>query len=492
VVFRWPAVILASALSTPSLAQTDPEEQARRLLEDGRTYRSEGKLKQALDNFNTIISGFPGSQSVDDALLEIGRYYVEVERDDAKGMAAFEQVTQRFPQSDGAPGAYYYLGWVSLLRASTGSQLDDALAQFTRVRRLYPKSPWVAPALHASGLVHRKAGRFEEAVDFERRVALEYPNSDAAAAAQFQVGHCLALAGEPQRAMEEFQQVRNRSGDDPWAAVALDRITALYRLHGGGQPAFGWDKAFSVGSGNVLKDVRALLVDPQRTLWIASDGAGGVVPFGPDGAMGSTLRGQDLESLSFSQDGELIVAARRALRLGLKDIKAFAAPAKPGELKELEGIKAAVKTPDRHLLIADQGTGRIHHYDADLRYLGTFPDAKEREVVRMVLDEENAVLLLDARSRSIEAFSLQGARVRSVPLRGTGFEVEQPVDIAVDPFRNLYVADRKGGVYVLSPLGQLLAVVGRTELPRPAALTLEPAGGLLVYDEKQRRVLRFQ
>ena len=43
------------------------------------------------------------------------------------------------------------------------AELDDALAQFTRVQRLYPRSEWVPRALYASGLVHRKAGRFADA-----------------------------------------------------------------------------------------------------------------------------------------------------------------------------------------------------------------------------------------------------------------------------------------------------------------------------------------
>jgi TolA-binding protein len=490
--FRWPALILASALATPSLAQTDPEEQARRLLEDGRAYRRDGKLKQALDNFNTIITGFPGSQSVDDALLEVGRYYIEVEHDDAKGKAAFEQVTQRFPQSDGAPGAYYYLGWVSLLRAATPAQLDDALAQFTRVRRLYPKSSWVAAALHASGLVHRKAGRYSEAVDFQRRVSLEYPSSEVAPAAQFQVGHCLALAGEPLQAMEEFQQVRNRFPDSPWAAAALDRITILYRLYGSGQATFVWDQSFAVGSGNVLKGVRGLAMDQKRTLWIASDDVSAVVPFAPGGEAGRSIQAQDLRGLSLTQEGELIVATKRAVRIGLSDIKTFAAPDKPGELKELDDITAAIRTPERHLLVADKDTKRVHHYGADLSYLGTFPDSKDREVIRMILDDEAKVSLLEDDARGIEVYDLQGKRLRVVPLRGSGYEVEQAVDIAADAFSNLYIVDRKSGVYVFAPAGRLLAVVGRDELQRPTAIALEPSGALLVYDDKQRRVLRFQ
>ena len=98
------SLLLVAAV--PAAGQS-PEEQALRLLEEGRNYRAQGKTKQALDNFNTIASGFSGTDSVDDALLEVGRFHLEVEKDEGKAREAFEQVAQRYPQSDGAPGAYY-------------------------------------------------------------------------------------------------------------------------------------------------------------------------------------------------------------------------------------------------------------------------------------------------------------------------------------------------------------------------------------------------
>ena len=54
----WLLPVLAAAQSTP-------EDQARGLLDDGRAYRKDGKLKQALDNFQTIVSGFPNTSFVD-------------------------------------------------------------------------------------------------------------------------------------------------------------------------------------------------------------------------------------------------------------------------------------------------------------------------------------------------------------------------------------------------------------------------------------------
>ena len=473
------------------LAQEDADEQARRLLEGGRAYRAQGKLKQALDNFNIIVTSFPGSNSIGQALLEIGRYRMEVDGDAEKARSSFEQVAKQYPQSDGAPGAYYYLGLLTLGGATTAADLDDALAQFTRVRNLYPKSDWVPRALQASGLVHRRAGRFGEAVDVNRRVSLEYPNSEAAPAAQFEIGHALALTAEPYQAMEEFQQVRNRFPESEWAARALDRITALYRLHGTGKPTFTLDPGFAAGAGDLLKDVRAILMAPSGALWIASDKTKSVVPIDPAGKMGASFAGADLRALSLGPKLELVVAAKTAVRFGPRDIRSFAIPSdKPGVPESLERILSCTVTPGGSVLVADEKKKKVYRYDAAFEYKGLFPerDPKERKVTRMLVDGEGGIVFLDEDEKTVRVFDETGKVLRTIGPGG----LRKPADVAVDPFRNTYVADEEAGVLVFNPQGQLLATLAAAELRRPKALTLDATGAVLVYDDRAGKILRFR
>jgi TolA-binding protein len=487
---RW-TVLAALILLAPRPASAQ-NEQARRLLEDGRQYRTQGKLKQALDNFTTIVSSFADSDSVDLALLEIGRYRMEVEGDYEKARASFEQVTKMYPKSDGAPGAYYWLGRLTLNRSTTPAELDDALAQFTRVQRLYPGSDWVPQALYASGLVHRRAGRLQDAVEIERRVALEYPHSEAAPSAQFEVGQCYALLGEPRVAMEEFQQVRNRYPDSAWAQPALERITALYRLYGNGHPTFNVDTAYTIGSGDMLKDVSAILMTPDRSMWIASDKAKSAFDLSPEGKLVRSVAAEDPRSLSISPKGEVVVSARLAVRFGVKDLKAFAIPSeKAGEPPEpLDKIEATLVLPNGTILVADGKKRRIYKYDDQFKYLGTFPDAKDHRVVRMVLDGEGAMVMLDEDEKSVKSYDVSGRVLRTLAAKGTGYELKRPADIAIDSFRNLYIAD-ESGVQVFSPQGQLISTIGG-ETRRPRAVTLDPSGAILIYDEKAQKVVRFQ
>lgn len=485
-------LLLTLGVPRGAAAQSSPADQARQLLEDGRQYFAKGQIKQALDNFNTIVSGFGTTDVAPLALLEIGRYHAEVEGNVDKGREAFEQVAQRFPQSEGAPGAYYNLGMLTLNRAGTAAELDDALAQFTRVQRLYPRSEWVPRALQASGLVQRKLGKLADAVDVARRVALEYPSSEAAPAAQFQIGDCLALQAEFRLAMEEYQQVRSRYPASEWAAPAFDRITALYRLFGTAKPTFAPDPSFTVSGGDILKDVRAILMTPSRTLWVATDKSKAAIPFDPAGKIGAGIPAEDLRSLGLSPRGDLVTAARLAVRVGPKEVKTFQIPSdKPGFPEPLERITAAALTRSS-FLVADEKKKRVFRFDLQLQAQGTFPDAKEREIVRILLDGEGAVVLLDREARAAQVYDESGKLLRTIGPRGAGFELKRPVDIAVDPFRNTYIADEEGGVYVFSAQGQLLTALSGEEIRKPKAITLDPAGAILVYDERSQRIVRYR
>jgi len=496
-VYRSALVCLASLLAAVSApaqetpAQETPDQQARRLLEDGRTYRSQGKLKQAFDNFTIVVSSFPGTDSVGQALLEIGRYRLEVEGDLDKARAAFEQVTKEHARSDAAPGAYYHMGLLTLARAGSPADVEDALAQFLRVETLYPHSPWVPRALHGAARAHRRAGRYAEAADIDRRVSLEYPASDAAAAAQFEIGQALALSGEPRQAMEEFQQVRNRFPESEWAAPALERITILYRLFGGPRPVFSADAGFSLAAGEVLKNVKALAMAPGGGLWIASDKTKAAVMLDASAKIGGSLHAEDPRTLCIGPRGEIVFASASAVQIGAKDVRSFVTPPeKPGaEPQPVHNILAAAVTAGGFVIVSDEDRNRVLRFDAKGKYLGTFPpgDTTTRSVTRMLVDPEGGIVTLDRGERLLRTWDENGKLLRSVGPLG----IKRPNDVAIDPFRNLYVADEELGVLVFDSQGRLLTTIASPGLKARAA-TLDASGAVLVYDGRSERLLRFR
>ena len=213
---------------------------------------------------------------------EIGRYYLEVEHDAAKAREAFEQVTKRFPRATARPGPTTTSGCLTMERppppptsttpwpSSRACSASTRAASGSRARSTRPASPTARPAAWP---------RRSEAA---RRVALEHPTSDAAPAAQFELGARPRAHGRvPRQAMEEFQQVRNRyPGERVGAARPRPHHRALPPLRRGASPAFSAGRGLRRGRrGRSSRTCAAILMTPGRARsWIASDKVKSAVP----------------------------------------------------------------------------------------------------------------------------------------------------------------------------------------------------------------------
>jgi len=102
------------AADSAASAQGEPSDIARQHLESGLQFYNQERYKQALNDFQIIVTSMADTDYADDAMLHIGQYYLEVERDFDKAQQSFDALLQRYPTGDKAPGAYYYLGLVAL------------------------------------------------------------------------------------------------------------------------------------------------------------------------------------------------------------------------------------------------------------------------------------------------------------------------------------------------------------------------------------------
>jgi TolA-binding protein len=484
------AVLLGSSALTS--AQQRPDDQARRLLEDGRSDIANGRAKQGLDALQTIVTGFPNSQYADDALLDIGRYAEDVEKNLVKAREVYDQIAKRYPQSDAAPGAYLQMGRIAFATGASQSALDDALANFQRVIRLYPESPFVAPALVASSAVFRRAGRYDSAIDSARRAVLDHPGSDIAPEAQFELAQSLVMAGDFQSGIEEFQRVRTNYPVSPAAGRALNATTALLRLYGADKPVFLKDPAFTMQAGEVLKDVRSLAITPAGITWIASNKTKSAVSFDPNLKLALSLAAEDPQTLAVSPSGEVVFASRLAVKVGSSAVISFSMPSeKPGEVEVIDRIGAATVLVSGDLLVSDLKRKRILRFKGNT-FVSMFPDRAEREVVKLLTTPRGDVVMLRKDDKSIEIIDDGGKVVSKIGPRGPGFEWKKPVDVTMDPFSNLYVADEDQGVFMFSAKGELMTIFGSADVKKGRAVAIDLTGAALVYDDRTETIVRFK
>ncbi len=472
--------------------QPRPDDQARRLLDDGRVDLANGRAKQGLDALETIVTGFPNSSFADDALLEIGRYVEEVEKDLPKAHDLYDQIAKKYPQSDAAPTAYLRMGRLTFATAASQAALDDALANFQRVIRLYPESPAVPGALVAAAAVFRRAGRFDSAIDSARRVVLDHPSSDVAPEAQFEIGQSMVMAGDPLRGLEEFQRVRTLYPESPAATRALNATTALYRIYVGDRPVFLKDAAYSLPGGDALKDVRSLAVTPDGATWVASNKTKSAVSFDRDFRLLRSLPADDPQTLTVSPEGEVVFAAKLAIKVGATSVFSFSAPSsKPGVMEAIDRIGAATILVSGDTLVSDLRRKRVLRFRG-AAFVSVFPDAAEREVIKLLTTPRGDVVMLRKDDKSVEIFDDGGRLISKIGPKGQGFEWKRPADVAVDAFSNLYLADEDQGVFMLSPKGELMTTFGSAEVRKSQAIAIDLTGAALVYDDRAETIVRFK
>ncbi len=468
------------------------DDQARRLLEDGRSDLANGRARQGLDALQTIVTGFPNSPYADDALLDIGRYAEEVEKNLTRAREVYDQIAKRYPQSDSAPGAYLQMGRIAFATAASREALDDALANFQRVIRLYPESAFVPHALAASASVFRRAGRFDSAIDAARRAVLDHPSGEIAPEAQFELAQSLVMAGDVLNGIEEFQRVRSLYPASAAATRALNATTALYRLYGSDKPVFQKDTAFALLGGEVLKDVRSLAVTPSGVTWIASNKTKSAVAFDPAFKLGASLAAEDPQTLAVSPLGEVVFASKLAVKVGGSGVLSFSIPAeKPGEMEIIDRIGAATMLLSGDMLVSDLKRKRLLRFKGST-FASGFGERAEREVIKLLTTPKGEVVMLRKDDKSVEIVDDGGRLVTKIGPRGPGFEWKKPADVAIDAFSNVYVADEDQGIFMFSAKGALMATFGAADLKKSGAIAIDLSGAALVYDDRTETIVRFK
>jgi TolA-binding protein len=490
-------VIAFFGIGPSGLAQTSSSETARKHLESGNQFYEQGRYKQALNDFDIVIA-MADSEYADDALLRSGEYYLDIEGNFDTAREYFNRILQNYPTEDSAPGAYYYLGVVTL-RSTFGQQgVDDALANFQRVIMLYPQSTWVPAARYETGTALERQELWEEAADAYFSVISDHPTSRWAPGAQLAMGRCAVRLDQPLQAMLEIQQVRNRYPGSPEAEEALAWLTLLYRFYGYpriDRPiAYEADTTFVPALSDEFDDVETVRVSSQG-IHVLERGRKRLLTFDAGGKLTGTTSAAEPRGLSISSGDMTVLSNERGLLIGGKPF-VVAVPDEDGP-KPLEHIRRAVRNRLGDLFIYDDDEEGILRFNASGALVGPFPDAASREVLRMELDAQGNVIILEERDRVITVYSPAGELVARIERRGREWELDRPTDIAVDPAGYFYVLDERDvQVAVFDPSYRFLTLLttenlGGGVLEKPITFDVDRFGDIYVYDEEEKELIRL-
>ncbi len=478
----WPLVLLGFVCLGGGVAtQQADEELAVRRFQSGIAFVQDGNYQEALEDFQAVVNLYPTSSVVDNAILEIARYHLDVSGAMDQAIATADGIvnSQAYSQGDAAPEAYVILGRAALARGRSDADIQDAISSFQRGLRLYPDAPVVSQTLFYIAEGHRLARRSRVALAAYRRVVTEHPGDPWAIRARLGAGQMVALMDDPVTAMEEFQRLRDKFPERPEATEALARTTVLYRLFVRPREALYTVRPSADPGGRTSRDVLALAALPDGNVVVATDRR--------VSSLRPTLTRLPLverpRGLGVDQDGAVVVIERGALRRTAGQPLQFVVPERE-EARALREVDAVVATSTGDWLVADREAKTIQRFSRTGVYLGPYAEVRAE---RLAVDPLDRIAVLDNDER-IYVYDA-GERIAQISTNvANTYRIDNPVDLAFDVFGHLYVLDREG-VYIFGRDRRLLARFPASEnvrgaFDRATALAIDSFGRLYVADER--------
>ncbi len=512
--WRLSAAAAAAVALLCAGARAEDDDLARRTLANAEQLLREGKIEQALRDFEQVTTAFAETGLADDALYRIGSYYFPAETVEEIGAVseasverarqAFGRVKERYPRGDSAPRALLKLGLLALEPANPRRSLDEAYASFSGVVNIYPDSDVVDRALFGAGYADFLAARYGKAIGSFEQVAEEFPDGAAAESARYYMGLAYVRQGSFVRALEEFQAVRTHHPGGRLAPAALDRLTQIHKMKmqplQGSRPLFAHDASYAPQIDPVsVRGPLSLAADGRSVLHVLDVRTGAVLRLAHDGKLASS--GQSLPgavAISVDVAGIELLSAGDRIREGASTL----VPARTDGnkiMRPLSRISAAVRASPRLVAVLDDEQGEILLYDDDParpKLMYRDPAGRAR-LSGLCLGAEGRLYTLDRRGRRIMEISPDGSfREIAFPEKAAA-QLQDPTDLAADDLGNLFVLDRRSdAVVVMTAQGEHLeTIVSKPETPAefsyPAAIAVGPRAEVYVYDEKRKTVLRF-
>jgi TolA-binding protein len=475
-------------------AQANTEEFARRQYESGLSFMQNGRYAEALKDFQAVLDSFARSSVADNALLQIALYQLDGPHDTAAAQAAVDRLLKDYPETDSAPMAYVVSGRIALAKGRAPADVDSALASFERVPRLFPNDEAVPAAGFYAGDTLRTVRRTEEALERFRRVSMEYPRSVWAARARIGAGLCLVAGDRAPRALEELQRVRFQLPDSVEGAEALNLNTILYRLYvrPPAQPAYAFGGRFPGTEGSKLKDIVGVQFDAAGDLLLGHKL--GVSVFDPKGKLLRTATSEEPSAFFLDERQRLVTARKDTLVAERGEVTRISMPT-PDKPKAIEEIPSVVVMSNGSRLIADRKGKQVLRFAANGTFVNKFAGV---DAERLALSQLDDVAMIDRDKKTVIVADRDGKTLGTIPQKGTGYELDNPVDLAYDAFGHIYVLDRgRSSVFVFGPRYRLLTAITIPEkspgaFQKAVAFALDRAGRMYIYDDRAQAIQVYQ
>jgi hypothetical protein len=259
------------------------------------------------------------------------------------------------------------------------------------------------------------------------------------------------------------------------------------------QPAFAFNGKPLGPEKSEFRDVIGIAFDPDGLPMLGHKG--GVTTFKLDGSIAKTETAQDTSAFFLDEQNRLVLARNGSLITAKADVIAFSGPAGDGALKAVDEIPAVIVNARGERIISNVKQKNVIRALPNGKFVSVFAQG---QITRMAQNWMGDIALLDHGTKSVNVVDRDGKAISKIAAKGTGYELNEPTDVAFDGLGHLYVLDRgRSSIYVFGPKNKLvytLSIPDRSPgaLSRGEAMGIDAAGRLFVFDDRSHRIQVYQ
>ena len=463
-----------SALTWPVEAWQD---QAYELYDSGKTFMNLGQHKEALVNFEDVVTNFSETEWAPKSLLEIGSYYLTVEKDHEKALSYYTRIRKDYGQSDEAPAAYYFKALIIEQQSELSSDIQAGIADLIRMNRLFPKSQWRSEALFLFGKLHFRLQNYDQSLSYFQRLEFDFPQSKLVPQALLSMSISAYLNGSVQQASLILSRLQSQFPNTEEAETAAGYLRLLNRFRGETMTV-EIDRSFFGSPPKRYSNPQRLGMSAEDSIAI-EDSKGIYVSSTEDPADRQTFQDKDFSSFCTGTNGQLFLVYQSRIvnvdssisftglsvdgdslrdmrhaafdsyqRLfvidnGVKDLIAFSRKGTP--IKQFSMNRPQmVRCFQSDIWVLNNDENVLIRYNSELTTTGDRITGYEN-VVDFQFDTFGNLYLLHDKGNQFTVISAQGKTHLNLALRGGGLPLKQAEAIAVDSSGAIYLSDRRGG-----------------------------------------------
>ena len=477
-------IILFITFSGNALAQ-DNEAFAERYLEQGLKFLEQSNKDAGFQDLRTVVSSFPGSPEAPEALWQMSEF-LHTKDDHKARVSLLEELISKYPATLQAAAANVELGAI-LLQSKDCHDREKARSNFSRVISVFPETS-AADSAHIE-LAHLLLleNRYHDAEIELTKVLIRRGEGNAGRRALKAFAKVYVLENAHIKAMSALQKLLVMVNSEQEKQALLADIQVLKRLYlSKNRPVFR-DKHFTILNSNIKKPVDLCFTSEGRLLVL--DLRKAIFSINPQNHRDRFIvtSNDALIHIGHGPGNSILFLTENQIRTDDKLIR-------PSGIPPFKKLESAAWCLPGEFWVMDRSLDGIIKLDADGHFLGRKLElsADGDEVICPVPTGGTWVLSPD--QKCVFIYDHNGELSGKLKSAGAGYNLLQPIDIAVDQFGHMYILDKKlKNIMVFNSNLHKIAEFKLTKygITSPLSMAVAPDGSLFIADKKKHDIIKL-